>query len=128
MFGLFKKKVSEDPHEPLVIVPIPALVVVLVQKERAKGAPLSREEVEKIRDAAVCMTMRQSHARKWKSSEAIRTLTPNGVGKIGRLAGKPCCTRAAMPNPALERTAGRALRLLSVRSARRSSAAAQRGR
>jgi hypothetical protein len=76
MFGLFKKKAPEDSHEPLVVVPIPALVVVLVQKEREKGAPLSREEVERIRDATVCMTIRQSHAKKMEEQRGYPDINP----------------------------------------------------
>lgn len=36
----------------LIITHIPSLVATLLNKERAKGAPLTREEVETIRDEA----------------------------------------------------------------------------
>lgn len=36
----------------LIITHIPSLVATLLNKERAKGAPLTREEVETIRDDA----------------------------------------------------------------------------
>ena len=76
MFGLFKKKVPEDPNEPLVIVPIPALVLLLIKKEREKGEPLTREEVEKIADDAVCMTMRQSLAKKMEEQRGYPDIDP----------------------------------------------------
>jgi hypothetical protein len=62
MFGLFQRKKSED--EQLVIVPIPPLVVILIQEESGKGAPLTQQEVEAIRDRAVCMTMKAADARR----------------------------------------------------------------
>ncbi|MFC7339665.1 hypothetical protein ACFQY0_20945 [Haloferula chungangensis] len=36
----------------LIITHIPSLVATLLNKERAKGAPLTRKEVESIRDEA----------------------------------------------------------------------------
>ena len=39
--------------DPLVPVFIPALVVLLANKERSKGEPLTREEVLEIRDRGV---------------------------------------------------------------------------
>lgn len=38
----------------LVIMPMPALVAVLLHKEREKGAPLTEAEVLAVRDAAEC--------------------------------------------------------------------------
>lgn len=39
----------------LVIMPMPALVAVLLAKEREKGSPLTEAEVIAVRDAAVCV-------------------------------------------------------------------------
>jgi hypothetical protein len=46
-----------------VIVPIPPLLVALVAKEREKGAPLTRREVEAVRDRARCLVLPPSVAR-----------------------------------------------------------------
>lgn len=43
--------------EPLVIVPIPALVTLLLNRERAKGVPLTEGEVLAIRDNAVSIAL-----------------------------------------------------------------------
>ncbi len=50
-------------EEDLIITPVPALVAVLLAKEREKGGALTREEVEEITDKAVCIGMPR-HARK----------------------------------------------------------------
>ena len=50
-------------EDDLIMTPVPALVAVLLAKERAKGSPLSREEVEDITDKAECIAMPR-HARK----------------------------------------------------------------
>lgn len=39
-------------EENLIIYPIPSLVATLLNREKAKGAPLTEEEVIAIRDAA----------------------------------------------------------------------------
>ena len=51
---------SED--DPLVRVAIPPLVAILLHHEKAKGEPLTQEEVVAIRDRAVCMTVPYSVA------------------------------------------------------------------
>ncbi|AZV39531.1 hypothetical protein CFR75_04510 [Komagataeibacter xylinus] len=50
-----------DENQP-VLVPIPALVLLLLRKEKEKGSPLTKEEVLSIRDNAVCMTVPYSAA------------------------------------------------------------------
>lgn len=50
-------------EDNLIITPVPALVAVLLAREREKGAPLTREEVEEITDKAECIAMPR-HARK----------------------------------------------------------------
>lgn len=49
----FWTKMSDD----VIITPIPSLVATLLNKERAKGAALTREEVEDIRDQAPCVAL-----------------------------------------------------------------------
>ncbi len=48
--------------EPLVIVPIPALVTILLNRERAKGVPLTEREVLAIRDNAVSIALQRDVA------------------------------------------------------------------
>jgi hypothetical protein len=43
--------------EQLVIVAIPPLVAILLNREHEKGGPLTESEVLSIRDGAVCMAM-----------------------------------------------------------------------
>jgi hypothetical protein len=50
-------------EDDLIITPVPALVAVLLAKEREKGAALTREEVAEITDKAACIAMPR-HARK----------------------------------------------------------------
>ena len=49
--------------DDLIITPVPALVAMLLAKEREKGTALTREEVEAITDKAECIAMPR-HARK----------------------------------------------------------------
>lgn len=55
LFNRNKKK--EEPEERIEIVPVPALVAVLLNKEREKGSPLTEDEVIEIRDNAACIAM-----------------------------------------------------------------------
>ena len=48
--------------DPLIPVFMPALVVLLAHDERAKGTPLTRDEVLAIRDRGVCIMLPQSMA------------------------------------------------------------------
>ncbi|MER9898517.1 hypothetical protein [Mesorhizobium sp. M0130] len=43
--------------EQLVLVAIPSLVAVLLNREQQKGSPLTEDEVVAIRDSAACMAM-----------------------------------------------------------------------
>ncbi|MBS9477342.1 hypothetical protein [Ancylobacter radicis] len=64
---LFRRKTAKPAQpEPLVIMPVPALVDVLEELEAAKGAPLSEAEVWQARDNAVCVRVPPGEA------EAIR--------------------------------------------------------
>lgn len=47
-------------EDPLIPTSIPALVVILLNREETKGSPLTREEVEEIRDKAVCVMLPSS--------------------------------------------------------------------
>lgn len=41
----------------IIITPIPSLVATLLNRERAKGTALTREEVKAIRDSAPCVAL-----------------------------------------------------------------------
>lgn len=45
------------PESDLLIVPVPALVAILLKRERDKGAPLTEAEVLEARDTAECIAM-----------------------------------------------------------------------
>lgn len=54
--------------DDLIITPIPALCLVLMNMEKQKGSPLTEEEVVAARDSAVCMNVsRKVHAAMQKS-------------------------------------------------------------
>lgn len=44
-------------EEDVIITPIPSLVATLLNRERAKGSPLTREEVEAIQDKVPCVAL-----------------------------------------------------------------------
>ncbi|WP_269630767.1 hypothetical protein [Pelomonas sp. BJYL3] len=56
-----------DAEESVLLVPIPALVALLLRAEQLKGAPLTEEEVVRIRDDAACMAM--TAEMKWQLEE-----------------------------------------------------------
>ena len=70
------KKKDSDSDEPLVAVPIPALIALLLHHERDKGEPLTQQEVESIRDSAVCMTMPRSVAEKMAQQRGYDDINP----------------------------------------------------
>jgi hypothetical protein len=66
-------------EEPLVLVYVPALVAVLQHAETEKGEPLSEAEVLALRDNAVCITVRHSHAQAMESKRGYPDLDPDHV-------------------------------------------------
>jgi hypothetical protein len=54
---LRKPPPSPSTEEKLAIVPVPPLVVLLLNLERHKGSALTKEEVFEIRDNAICIAM-----------------------------------------------------------------------
>ena len=57
-------KARHAPASDVAIVPIPALVVVLLNKELEKGSPLTRREVESLRNKTRRMTLPRALALK----------------------------------------------------------------
>ena len=69
----------DETEDRLVIVAIPPLVVLIKQLEKIKGSPLSQEEVETIRDNAVCMRLPQSVARQMAKTRGYEDIDPANV-------------------------------------------------
>jgi hypothetical protein len=71
------KPSSDD--EPLVITPIPALGVVLLNLEKQKGAPLSEAEVLEARDKAVCVALPLSKKLAIDEARGYQDINPERV-------------------------------------------------
>jgi hypothetical protein len=67
---------ENDSEEELVPVPVPALVAVLLNKEKEKGSPLTEAEVLEIRDNAVCIMMPISVVAKMEESRGYPDIDP----------------------------------------------------
>ncbi|KAB0290898.1 hypothetical protein F2P58_03340 [Vibrio fortis] len=63
----------------MVPTPIPALVAILLNKEKEKGSPLTENEVLDIRDNAVCMMLPISAREKIEESRGYLDLNPEYV-------------------------------------------------
>lgn len=89
--------------DPLVPVPIPALVTILIALERDKGAPLTKEEVINTRDNCGCMMLPYSQKvageeargysdidleNVWESWLVFRN-DPETVAVLGNMANLP---------------------------------------
>ena len=65
--------------EPLVLVPVPALVSVLQSLEYRKGAPLTEYEVWEAKQNAVCLAMPESHAVAFSEVRGYRDIDPDNA-------------------------------------------------
>lgn len=65
--------------EPLALVPIPALIVLLLNLERQKGGPLTEQEVIDARDKAVCMAVPASMVAKLEQERGYPDINPENV-------------------------------------------------
>ena len=65
--------------DPLIPVFMPSLVVLLAHEERAKAAPLTREEVLAIRDRGVCVMLPQSMAMNVASQRRYDDINPESA-------------------------------------------------
>jgi hypothetical protein len=81
MFKKLFEKMKSDDHkeEDFVPTPIPALIVILLKKEREKWAPLTESEVIEIRDNAVCMMLPISVKMQMVESRGYPDLDPEYV-------------------------------------------------
>jgi hypothetical protein len=65
--------------ERLVPLPVPPLVAIFAMKERDLGRPLSEEEVIEIRDAAACIMLPISEARKMAEARGYDDIDPENA-------------------------------------------------
>ncbi|WP_303908721.1 hypothetical protein [Thiohalomonas denitrificans] len=65
--------------DELFPIPIPALVAVLLHKEREKGAPLSKSEVLEIRDNAECRMGTIHEVQALEESRGYTDIDPENV-------------------------------------------------
>lgn len=71
-----RNKDMESSSQELVPVFLPALVAILVHEEDKKGVPLTRDEVESIRDKAACIMMKINDARVMDESRGYTDIDP----------------------------------------------------
>lgn len=72
--------------DTLVPVFMPPLAVLLAHAEKLKGSPLTETEVTRVRDGAVCVMMKASHAEKLIETRGYRDVHPeNGWADWHRL-------------------------------------------
>jgi len=64
---------SEDELFP---IPVPALVAVLLNKEREKGDPLTKDEVLEIRDSAECIMGTMNQIRELEETRGYADIDP----------------------------------------------------
>ena len=72
--------------DDLVPVFIPALAVLLLNQERAKGSPLTQSEVEEIRDRSVVMQMDRERAEAMAEERGYEDLDPEQAWEAWRAA------------------------------------------
>ena len=75
-----------DAEESMLLVPIPALVAVLLRAEQLKGAPLTEEEVTRIRDDAACVAMTAEMQGQLEETRGYADLDPERVWEQWQVA------------------------------------------
>lgn len=65
--------------EGLIITPIPSLVATLLNKERAKGSPLSEAEVLRIRDECPAQAMTAEQHKKVVEGRGYDDINPENA-------------------------------------------------
>ncbi|MFB8003228.1 hypothetical protein [Nocardia sp. NPDC056000] len=72
-----KPAVHDD--DPLVPIPIPALMTLLIRREDDKGQALTEDEVLEVRDHAHCMMLPLSAQQAVDQSRGYRDIDPDNV-------------------------------------------------
>jgi hypothetical protein len=75
-------------NDDLIITPVPALVAILLAKEREKGTALTREEVEEITDKAECIAMPRHARKKVDESRGYEDIDPEQAWEQWQIARK----------------------------------------
>lgn len=70
---------NNDPTDPLCLVFMPALIAILLNAEKTKGAPLKEAEVIAVRDKAVCMALPASQAAQLEEKRGYPDLLAEDV-------------------------------------------------
>ena len=63
--------------EELVIYCVPSLVATLLNREQAKGTPLTEEEVIQIRDTSPAIALRPETAREMDTKRGYKDIDPD---------------------------------------------------
>lgn len=72
----------------LIIYPVPSLVATLLNRERAKGSPLTEEEVIQIRDNCAAIAVPADVARQMDESRGYLDIDPENCWEEWQLARK----------------------------------------
>jgi hypothetical protein len=72
----------------LIIYPVPSLVAILLNRERAKGSPLTEEEVIQIRDNCEAIAVPPDVARKMDESRGYCDIDPENCWEEWQQARK----------------------------------------
>jgi len=82
-----KRSLKEMPQEDyLIITHVPSLVATLLNKEKAKGKPLTQNEVESIRDNAPAVAMTQEQRASVDKGREYLDIDPENVWREWQLA------------------------------------------
>ena len=72
-------QLENKEEESLVITPVPALCLLVLNLEKQKGSPLTETEVLEARDTAVCIALPASAAKAMEESRGYRDLNLEDV-------------------------------------------------
>ena len=75
----FSAEEAQTVSEPIVIVPIPALVALFMALEKQKDAPLTENEVIEARDNAACIAMTAKHRDQITESRGYADINPEAA-------------------------------------------------
>jgi hypothetical protein len=70
---------ATESDDDLIITPIPALCLLLLNIEKQKGSPLTEEEVVAARDGAICMNVPSKVHAAMKEARGYRDLDLDNV-------------------------------------------------
>lgn len=70
------RKFKKQDAEELIPIPVPALVAVLLNKEKEKGSPLSESEVIDIRDSAACIMGSSNEVQELEKTRGYSDIDP----------------------------------------------------